>query len=303
MAKINARLQHKTGKENEWKLAEEKFQPLKGEFIIYLPDDNYSYSRLKIGTGNDYLKDLPFLTYSAYDIAKANDPINTPDTETEWLASLVGRGIRSAVQTTEATGSNESNIYTVTLTDGESSDFIVKNGGQGEIGPQGIGIASIQATERDDGTGTDIKINLTDVAIEPEEFFIRNGEISETQLNTVVESIAEDIQRKCQTYTFDTKAELDNWLSILTSEQLDALNTGDVFLIRDVGVPDYWWDEDTSEAWPLETSKIDLSGYCGLDTPNITTGELAGIQNLSNYKIRVAADGDTGLEGYITFII
>lgn len=302
MAKINARLQHKIGFESEWKLAT-NFKPLKGEFIIYAPDNNYSYSRLKIGTGDDYVNDLPFLTYSAYDIAKANDPVNTPDTETEWLASLVGRGISSAQQTTEATGSNEKNIYTITLTDGESSDFIVKNGGQGEIGPQGVGIASIQATEREDGTGTDIKINLTDVAIEPEEFFIRNGEISETQLNTVVESIAEDIQRKCQTYTFDTKAELDNWLSILTPEQLNALNTGDVFLIRDVGVPDYWWDEDTSEAWPLETSKIDLSGYCGLDTPNITTGELAGIQNLSNYKIRVAADGDTGLDGYITLIV
>ena len=60
--------------------------------------------------------------------------------------------------------------------------------------------------------------------------------------------------------------------------------TIDVFLIRDIGVPDYWWDpastniatiseymdkdiiiEGKGACRILETSKLNLSGYCGLD--------------------------------------
>lgn len=53
---------HKT--EAEWnKLL--TFVPIAGEFIIFDPDDQYSYARLKLGDGQTLLKDLPFFIDAA----------------------------------------------------------------------------------------------------------------------------------------------------------------------------------------------------------------------------------------------
>ncbi|MBR6780487.1 MAG: hypothetical protein IKM24_05665 [Clostridia bacterium] len=64
---------------------------------------------------------------------------------------------------------------------------------------------------------------------------------------------------KCKSYVFDTVDALDAWLAV--QENTEALKTGDVFLIRDVGVPDYWWDAGTGTKQILETTKVDLSDY------------------------------------------
>ena len=53
---------HKT--EAEW----QKFEtliPLPGEIIVFDPDANCNYSRIKIGDGKNTLKELPFLINSA----------------------------------------------------------------------------------------------------------------------------------------------------------------------------------------------------------------------------------------------
>ena len=43
------------------------FIPLAGEIIIFSKDENYSYSRLKVGDGKTKLKDLTFFIDSAID--------------------------------------------------------------------------------------------------------------------------------------------------------------------------------------------------------------------------------------------
>ena len=58
-------------------------------------------------------------------------------------------------------------------------------------------------------------------------------------------------------YVFDTKADLDAWLAL--EENTSNLVLGDNLYIRDVGVPDMWWDG--SAAYQLETQKVDLSPY------------------------------------------
>lgn len=40
-----------------------------------------------------------------------------------------------------------------------------------------------------------------------------------------------------------------------------TLNQGDLFLIVDVGVPDYWVSVDDMRIYKMETTKVDLSGY------------------------------------------
>lgn len=55
----NARIVHKGDIEANWKKAT-GFKPKAKEIIIYLPDENYDYCRMKIGDGNNYINDLPF---------------------------------------------------------------------------------------------------------------------------------------------------------------------------------------------------------------------------------------------------
>lgn len=82
---------------------------------------------------------------------------------------------------------------------------------------------------------------------------------------------------RCKTYVFDDKATLQAWIETLDTETLEELNSGDVFLLRSVGEPDYWWepvgevallaaysDEDIvvdgkGVARILETTKVDFS--------------------------------------------
>ena len=69
---IKTRIQLKSDTETNWKKAVlvadggtktsgNSFEPLAGEMIIYTPDDNHDYSRLKIGDGETNVVRLPFV--------------------------------------------------------------------------------------------------------------------------------------------------------------------------------------------------------------------------------------------------
>ena len=75
--------------------------------------------------------------------------------------------------------------------------------------------------------------------------------------NKAVEDLTAIATGKCASYVFDTVDALDTWLA--NTENTVNLKTGDVFLIRAVDVPDYWWDGNTSSKQILETTKVDLS--------------------------------------------
>lgn len=76
-------------------------------------------------------------------------------------------------------------------------------------------------------------------------------------LNSAVEDMAEIARGKCASYVFNTVDELDTWLA--NSTNTENLRTGDVFYIRAVDVPDYWWDKETGTKQILETTKVDLT--------------------------------------------
>lgn len=83
-------------------------------------------------------------------------------------------------------------------------------------------------------------------------------EISEVNgLQDELDEMVAVAQGKCKSYVFDTVDEMNTWLAE-TSNTVN-LKTGDVFLIRAVDVPDYWWDADTSSTKILETTKVDLT--------------------------------------------
>ena len=60
LKEFNTRISHKHDTEANWQHCL-SFIPLNGEIIIYDPDENYNYPRVKLGNGNDYVSDLPFV--------------------------------------------------------------------------------------------------------------------------------------------------------------------------------------------------------------------------------------------------
>ena len=65
---MKARVSQLYKTEAEWaKLPD--FTPLRGEFIVFAPDERHSYARMKIGDGISLLVDLPF-----FGITELEDP-------------------------------------------------------------------------------------------------------------------------------------------------------------------------------------------------------------------------------------
>ena len=90
---------------------------------------------------------------------------------------------------------------------------------------------------------------------------------------------------KTASYVFETVGELDAWLG--DSANTAKLNKGDVFLIKAVNVPDYWWDGSGKSI--LETTKVDLAPYA-------KTEEIPGIKVYDAYNADhavYAEDADT----------
>ena len=58
---FNTRIQHKHDVEANW-LKAANFIPKAGELIVYDADENYDYTRVKIGNGVNNVNDLPFIT-------------------------------------------------------------------------------------------------------------------------------------------------------------------------------------------------------------------------------------------------
>lgn len=66
---MKARVQHKHDIEANW-IKATNFTPLASEIIVYDPDENYDYPRIKIGDGKTNINSLPFVTK---DYAKISD--------------------------------------------------------------------------------------------------------------------------------------------------------------------------------------------------------------------------------------
>lgn len=93
-------------------------------------------------------------------------------------------------------------------------------------------------------------------------------EISDiTGLQDELDEVVEIASGKCKSYVFDTVDALDAELA--KAEFTAILKTGDVFYIRALEVPDYWWDAETSTKQILETTKVDLAAISNAEIDSI----------------------------------
>lgn len=71
---INTRIQHKHDTESNW-IKALNFIPKAGEIIVYDPDDNYDYARIKIGDGLTLINELKFSEIQPdWNVNDENDP-------------------------------------------------------------------------------------------------------------------------------------------------------------------------------------------------------------------------------------
>lgn len=143
---LNTRIQLKNDTEANWNL-KTSFIPKIGETIIYNPDSNYNYSRIKIGDGKTTLINLPFLgafsDWQETDSNKVgyikNKPVlgtaaaaNTSTTVQNDTTLPTGAAIKTFVENKGYT-TNTGTVESITLTAGtgislNSSDAITKTG-------------------------------------------------------------------------------------------------------------------------------------------------------------------------------
>lgn len=112
-------------------------------------------------------------------------------------------------------------------------------------------------------------------------------------LNDKINSLVENISGKVQSFSIDTLSEFGSLFGIELTNPIDSfvvstnvinykgknytLKTGDIFLIVDVSVPDYWFSLDDMTIYKLETSKIDLTNY-------VTNEKFEQLENEVNNK-------------------
>lgn len=133
-----------------------------------------------------------------------------------------------------------------------------KNGSAGKGLPKGGKTSQIiiKASEKDYDTkwidSTDL---VSEEAILEKVSDVVGGELQE--IKDTAERAETIAKGRATGYVFDTVDDLDLWLK--NTENTSKLLLGDNLYVREIGVPDYWWDGSTKQ--PLETQKVDLSNY------------------------------------------
>ena len=151
----------------------------------------------------------------------------------------------------------------------ETDEF---KGDKGDRGAAGTVIQSIEPEEEETVIWVDEE-DESGVIIDKEEIEAEIKEEINPILNKAIETSerAEAIAKGRATgYVFDTIVDLDEWLQ--DNENTSKLVLGDNLYIREVGVPDYWWDGTSKQI--LETQKVDLDEYAKKDEIKALTQEV-----------------------------
>ena len=158
------------------------------------------------------------------------------------------------------------------------------------------------------------------LTIEPSLEKDNNNPVSSGAVFSALADTKEEVLRvangKSQTETFNNKAELENWIKNSTAETLGKFKLGDVFLLRSVGEPDYWWEPEKDgialtayaqddivvagkgAARILETTKVDIQRI--ESTYAHKTIDLDGIKFKKAYKYSSSTTRQNGEIEYDT---
>ena len=139
--------------------------------------------------------------------------------------------------------------------------------------------------------------SFNDLADRPESFppSVHSHEAADiVGAEELISHITDIANGKCKSFVFDTVSDMEVWLA--DSLNTAGLKTGDVFLIRALNVPDYWWDGTSVQT--LETTKVDLTGYAKTSDLSEAVSGLNGLTFVTSHSVPTVDD-----ESIITFVI
>lgn len=354
MAKqFNTRVQNKIDTYEHWALAQ-NFKPLSGEIIIFTPDlqdeEDKRPVKLKIGNGEDFLKDLDFIDGSKEilifkaETIEENKKYNISEEDLNLFKQNKDKlPIYLSLDGVLFPHFSDAEFI---LTDPENIFKLKLNLDSGLIDMTIISISSLPAhwnniidrPENLSQFNNDLSIPedcITEEELEKEINTLESTMQVLSNLNQIIDSnstavtypssqavyqygtkIQEIAEGKCKSYVFDTYETLYATLTgkdlsgaILdeTSQEkeerllfISNLRTGDVLLIRELEVPDYWWEKQDNmvflqqhqkdiivdsygAARVLETAKVSLTDYA-LKTDLVSEAKKAEWDAKSNFS-------------------
>lgn len=213
---MKARVQHKHDIETNW-LKATNFTPLASEIIVYDPDENYDYPRIKIGDGKTNINALPFVTK---DYAKISDIPTKP----QDIGALPDSTVIPTVPTKISAFENDKGY----LTQHQSLDAYAKTADLGALATKDSLTASDVGALPDT---TKIPSTLSDLTADP-----THRTVTDTEKNTWnAKANASDIPTKVSDLTNDkgyitsyteTDPTVPSWAKAATKPSYTASEVG-----------------------------------------------------------------------------
>ena len=213
---MKARIQHKHDIEANW-LKATNFVPLASEIIVYDPDENYDYPRIKIGDGEININSLPFVTK---DYAKISDIPTKP----EDIGALPDSTVIPTVPTKISAFENDKGY----LTQHQSLDAYAKTADLGALATKdsltASDVGALPNTTKIPSTLSDLTADSTHRTVTDIEKNIWNAKANASDIPTKVGELTND-RGYITSYT-ETDPTVPSWAKAATKPSYTASEVG-----------------------------------------------------------------------------
>lgn len=213
---MKARVQHKHDVEANW-LKATNFTPLASEIIVYDPDENYDYPRIKIGDGETNINTLPFVTK---DYAKISDIPTKP----EDIGALPDSTVIPTVPTKISAFENDKGY----LTQHQSLDAYAKTDDLGALATKdsltASDVGALPDTTKIPSTLSDLTTDSTHRTVTDTEKNTWNAKANVSDIPTKVSDLTND-KGYITSYT-ETDPTVPSWAKAATKPSYTASEVG-----------------------------------------------------------------------------
>lgn len=213
---LKARIQHKHDIEANW-LKATNFTPLASEIIVYDPDENYDYPRIKIGDGKTNINGLPFVTK---DYAKISDIPTKP----EDIGALPDSTVIPTVPTKISAFENDKGY----LTQHQSLDAYAKTADLGALATKdsltASDVGALPDTTKIPSTLSDLTADSTHRTVTDTEKNTWNAKANASDIPTKVSDLTND-KGYITSYT-ETDPTVPSWAKAATKPSYTASEVG-----------------------------------------------------------------------------